>query len=236
MTTLAIQRLESLLQRRRLDRTIAMRPAGGLVPLGADAIDACLGGGWPQGEVSTIAGGRSSGRTGVLVATLAAATSRGDLVGLVDACDRFDPVTAARTGLDLDRVLWVRGAGGRRAVRDAVRALDLIVRAGGFAVAALDLGDVPPREIGSLPVTTWLRLAHANEGRETVCLLAGEVPIGRSARGRSVRVEARRCWTGAHPQSRRFAGFEVTVARCDAGGEGWPARRGAAGPLREIPA
>ena len=68
-----------------------------------------LGGGWRRGEVSEVVGVRSSGRTSVLVATLAAATSRGEVVALVDAFDRFDPGRPRPPVLDLDRVLWVRG-------------------------------------------------------------------------------------------------------------------------------
>ena len=215
MSTRAIQRLESLLQSRQLDSTLAgrlPRTNEGGVATGIEPLDSQLGGGWPQGAVSEVVGPRSSGRTSVLVASLAAATRRGGLVGLVDAFDRFDPVTAARAGVDLDRVLWVRGmplgeAG--EAVLRAVRALDLIIRAGGFAVAALDLGEAPPRAIAALPFTTWLRLAHANEGRQTCVLLLGKAPMGRSARGRSIRMQPRPCWAGTHAQSRRFAGFDV---------------------------
>jgi hypothetical protein len=230
MPSRAIQRLESLLQSRQLDNTLAgrlPRADEGVLATGIQPLDAQLEGGWPQGAVSEVVGPRSSGRTSVLVATLAAATRRGGLVGLVDAFDRFDPVTAARAGVDLDRVLWVRGqalgeageparragqTSSRRAgeaVLRAIRALDLIIRAGGFAVAALDLGEAPPRAIVALPFTTWLRLAHANEGRRTCVLLLGKAPMGRSARGRSIRAQPCPCWSGTHAQSRRFEGFEV---------------------------
>ncbi len=222
MASGAVQRLESLLQTRKLDTSLArhLPSGGGVLATGIAPLDASLGGGWPHGEVSELIGPRSSGCTSALVTTLAAATRQGGLVGLVDTCDRFDPWTAARAGLDLTRVLWVRGpalspgalkSGIDRAVLHAIRALDLIVRAGGFAVTALDLADVPPRALGALPFTTWLRLAHVIEGQPTVCLLVGERPVGRSARGRSVWIEGRRCWTGAHSQSRRFAGFELRV-------------------------
>ena len=222
MKSSAISRLESLLQAKRLGDTLTgLRPDEGIrrVTTGERELDAALEGGWRMGEVSELVGARSMGRTSLLIRTLAAATSRGDVVGLVDAFDRFDPVTAAAAGLDLDRVLWVRGpqltvelaraAVIERAVHQAVRALDLIVRAGGFAVAALDLADVPARHVRALPWTTWLRLAHVNEGRDTVCLLVGEAPMGKSARGVTVYLEATPRWTGTSPQSRRLAGLAV---------------------------
>jgi hypothetical protein len=64
-----------------------------------------------------------------------------------------------------------------------------------------------------LPAATWLRIARANEGRPTACLLIGPSPIGRSARGASVVIEGATCWTGTSPQSRQFLGFEPTLNR-----------------------
>jgi hypothetical protein len=231
MSSPAIQRLESLLQTRKLDSTVlnpATAVARTVASTGVAAIDGLLGGGWPCGEMSELIGARSTGRTAVLIATLAEAVRAGGIVSLVDTFDRFDPDGAAAAGLDLDRLLWVRGpqltiesltAFGRavarpaahveQALQQAIRAADLIVRAGGFGVVALDLGDVPPRWVRAFPFTTWLRLAHANEGRDAACLLVGDAPIGRSARGVSIRLEATRVWAGAHAQSRWFTGFQI---------------------------
>ncbi len=154
-----------------------------------------------------------------MMATLAAATSRGGVVALVDVADRLDPASAAEAGVDLDRLLWVRGPSltwgapqstvGDLAVRRGLRAFDLIARAGGFAVIVLDLADVPDRSVRSLPASTWLRLAHVHEGRDTVGLLVGLSPIGRSAGGVSVSLRSCEQWTGTSAQSRRFAGMSV---------------------------
>ncbi len=149
-----------------------------------------------------------------MAASLAASTARGEVAALVDTVDRFDPASAAALGLDLSRVLWVRGpaltveaarpAMVERAVQQAVRAFDLIIRAGGFGLVVLDLGDVPPRVVRSLPHTTWLRLAHANEGRDTAGLMVLDSPMGRSARGVTLPVQGAPRWIGSSDQSRRL--------------------------------
>jgi hypothetical protein len=216
-------RLEQLLQGKKLDGTL-LRPwmAGSRWrgrSSGISALDEALGGGWASGEISELIGGRSTGCTGTMVRTMAACTSRGEIAGLVDTFDRFDPAGAAAAGVALDRVLWVRGPACTvehavpalidRAVHHAIRACDLIVRAGGFALVTLDLRDVPSRVIGSLPAATWLRLARALEGRDTVVLLLGEAPMGRSARGATVRLDGSRRWAGPSARSRRFEGYDV---------------------------
>ena len=221
MNSTAINRLESLLEARSLGGALTPSWTGpGQSPgisTGLAGLDAALGGGWRLGEISEIVGARSSGRTSVLVATVAAATARGEIVGLVDAWDRFDPVSAAASGVDLNRVLWVRGATLtvelarpvvlQLAVQRALRAFDLIIRAGGFGVVVLDVAGAPVRALQALPFTTWMRLAHANEGRQTVGLLVGERAMGRSARGACVRLDASPRWIGTSAQSRRFNGF-----------------------------
>jgi len=224
MVSQAIQHIEGLLRARNLDGTLA-RPE--LVPAtastGLAALDEALGGGWRRGELSELAGPASSGRTSVLVATLAAATGRGEVVGLIDSIDRFDPAMAAAVGVDVTRMLWVRGpsvstiaerpsmsaTSSDAIVRRALRAADLIVRAGGFGVVALDLADLPVTTLRRVPASSWLRLAHANEGRDTVCLLIADAPMARSPRGWSVRLTSRARWTGDSAQRRRLDGLDV---------------------------
>src|SRR6185436_14534473 len=98
------------------------------------------------GEITEIVGRLSSGRTSLLIAALRRATRAGAAAALVDVDDVFDVAGAARAGIDLGRLLWVR-CGGRR--DHALRAVDLLVRCSGFAVVALDLGELAPR----LPLT-----------------------------------------------------------------------------------
>lgn len=221
MASAALTHLTALLQSRKLDGTLT-RPLNPALPTsstGVDALDQLLNGGWPRGQLSEIVGPASSGRTTVVMATLAAATARGGVVSLVDVADRFDPASAVAAGVDLDRLLWVRGPSiswgapqstvGDVAVRRALRAFDAVVRAGGFAVVVLDLADVPERSVRALPASTWLRLAHVHEGRDTVGLLMGAAPMGRSAGGASLQLRGVGHWAGASPQSRRWSGLSV---------------------------
>ena len=76
---------------------------------GIGELDALLDGGFPRGQLSEIHGPASSGRTGVLLALLARTTRAGALAALVDPLDRFDPGSAAAAGIDLSRLLWLRG-------------------------------------------------------------------------------------------------------------------------------
>jgi hypothetical protein len=139
--------------------------ATGLAPL-----DALLEGGFPAGRISELVGARTSGRTRVLLGTLARVTARGAWAALVDTTDAFDPASARALGLSLDRLLWVRCGGDLRA---AWQAADVLLRGGGFAAVAVDLGELPPWALARTPAGVFVRLQRAVERAATVLLLAG---------------------------------------------------------------
>src|SRR5580765_4831362 len=192
--------LESLLRARQLDRTLTTaipqadpRDEHALAPSGITALDARLGGGFPRGQLSELDGPRSSGRTSLLLQMLAAATARGELVALVDALDMFDVESAAAAGVDLDRMLWIRGHVvtsqglarelNQRAIEQAIRAFTLVLQAGNFGLVVFDVAEAPPEAVRRLPFTTWLRLQRMVEGSQTACLLIGSQPMARSSAG-----------------------------------------------------
>jgi hypothetical protein len=233
MPSAAVQSLEALLLDRRLGSTLpTLGAAPRFLSTGLEAFDRALGGGWRIGELSELAGRQATGRSHLVACTLARATAEGHVVALIDALDRFDPAPAAAAGVDLDRVLWVRGPAivaeqarppvVDHAIKQAIRAFDLVLRAGGFAVVVLDLRGLPPRRLQALPVPTWLRLAQVLETLDTVGLILADAPLARSARGVSLIFDGRVTWAGTSAQSRRLAGFSPT----------WTLRsvRGSAGP------
>jgi recombination protein RecA len=86
---------------------LEVRPAPEMVTSGIVELDALMGG-LPRGCLTEICGTASSGRTSVMLAALAAATLRGEYCALIDASDALDPQSVAPSGIDLDRLLWVR--------------------------------------------------------------------------------------------------------------------------------
>ena len=199
--------LESLLRTRQLDRTLTTaqpipHPTDeyAIGPTGVDDLDRCFEGGLPRGQLSEIAGPRTSGRLSVLLQLVAAATQRGELVALVDALDMLDVASLAAAGAVLDRVLWLRGhvvmnpGIGRelnqRAMEQSIRAMSLVLQAGNFGLVVLDVAEAPLDVIRRLPFTTWLRLQRMVEGSQTIALLVGSTPIARSPAGLTLQLDA----------------------------------------------
>lgn len=86
---------------------LEVRPRPEMLSSGIAEVDAITGG-IPRGCLSEIYGPASSGKTSVLLATIAAATRREETCVLIDASDSFDPESAAAAGMDFSKLLWVR--------------------------------------------------------------------------------------------------------------------------------
>lgn len=218
MANQALAAVESALRDRKLDRTLttALAPLervdpSALVPMDVAPLDACLRGGLPRGHLSELAGPRSSGRMTLLLRMMAAATARGEIVALVDTLDRLDVASAAAAGVDLSRLLWIRGQENPidRALDRALKALNLVLQAGGFGVVAIDLADVPLTAIRQIPFNTWMRVQRVIEGSDTACVLLASEPLARSAGGLTVTLAGRATWDGASDRSRRLSGIDV---------------------------
>ena len=180
--------LESLLKARKLDITLTSaaplwRNQDEVAATGMAAVDNALGGGLRRGQLSEIVGARSSGRTTVMCCAVAQATARGELTALIDPCDRFDPTAAEAMGVDLSRLLWVRDTGDPAR---AVKAINLVLQAGGFGLVVLDVADLPLPAVRGLPFTTWFRLARVIEGSATVALLVASEHLARSSGGATI--------------------------------------------------
>lgn len=209
--------LESLLRARKLDVTLTSaqpwntrETAEDRACTGVPPLDTLLGGGVRRGQLSEIVGLRSAGRMAVLCGVLAAAATRGEAVALVDTHDRFDPLSASAVGLDLSRLLWIRETGDPSR---ALKAMNLVLQAGGFGVVAFDLADVPPQGLRSFPFTTWMRLSRVIEGSQTVALLLATEHLARSPGGVTIGLDntsgSPAHWTGVSARLRLLSALEI---------------------------
>jgi recombination protein RecA len=137
-----------------------------LVSTGIPEIDSLVGG-LPRGALTEICGPPYSGRTSMLLSTLASQTAHGEVCALVDARDSFDPQTANAAGVALKQLLWVRCQN----IEQALRATDLLIQAGGFGLVAVDLSDVSPKTVRYVPLNAWFRFRRAVEDTPTILML-----------------------------------------------------------------
>ena len=136
--------------------------------------------------------------------------------------------------MTLERLLWIRGEGmttgplsiqakgqADRVMDRAVKALNLVLQAGGFDLVVIDCAEISSDAIRRLPFTTWFRLQRVIEGSRTACLLLGPAPIARSASGVSIQLTTARpgLWTpplfrGLDIQARIVCARDADDGRC----------------------
>ena len=146
------------------------------IPTGISEVDD-LTGGLPRGAVTEIYGVSSSGRTTLMLSTLAEASNRDEVCAVIDTTDAFDPAAAQVVGTRLERVLWLRcGA----ILEHAFKATDLLLQAGGFGLIFLDLGDVPARDSRRIISSWWYRFRRVVENTPTSFVVVAQDSCVRS--------------------------------------------------------
>ena len=75
---------------------------------GISSIDAILEGGLPVGGITEVVGPECSGRTAFALSFVARLTQSGTVCAWVDVSDTLHPESAAASGVDLLRLLWIR--------------------------------------------------------------------------------------------------------------------------------
>jgi hypothetical protein len=183
------------------------------LPTGIAPIDALLSGGFPRGELSEVFGPSSSGRTGLVQALLARSTQGGALAAFVDPADRLDPASAAAAGVDLARLLWLRGPRQAKGLAEAVSAVGTLAISGLFEVVVLDLAGVPEVERRRLPGTTWIRLQRMVEDASTALVLLADGHVASGPGGLSLALAATGPrWSGPPGPGRMLSGLGAQAA------------------------
>ena len=155
---------------------------------GVPALDAALGGGLRRGHLSEIVGAAIGGPDdGCVPALAAAATSRGEVVAL----DRY--LRSLRSGVGRSRrPRSVAAAVDSRTATPtrALKAMNLVLQAGGFGLVALDLADVRGRGAAAVSRTRpgCASRASSKAARRWRCWSARE-HIARSPGGVTIALE-----------------------------------------------
>lgn len=192
---------------RRLPGALSVRRHAPLetFPTGIAAIDRQIGG-IAQSVLTQICVAKemSSGRSALLNSLMAQLTRREHVCALVDASDCFDPISAEAAGVDLSRVLWVRcgerarsGEKKLKPLEQAFKAADILVQNGGFALIAVDLGNIEERHIRKIPLTTWFRFARVIEKMPAALVFLATYPAAQSCAGVTLHMKsAAPFWSG----------------------------------------
>jgi hypothetical protein len=172
------------------------KPVVETLSTGVDEIDA-LTGGMPRGAISEFFGPASSGRTSLMYAMLAYATSHEETCALIDTNDVFAPASASAAGIEFDRLLWVRCGGD---LEHAFKAADLLLHAGGFGLVILDLGDVAGKDARRIISSWWYRFRRTVEDRPTVLTVISEEACTRSCAALTLELQGVAEWSRANAE------------------------------------
>src|SRR3989344_1541574 len=105
------------------------------IPTGSIALDLALGiGGVPRGRVTEIYGPESSGKTTLIQHIMAEAQKLGGTAALIDAEHAFDPIYAAKTGVNVEELLISQPDTGEQALDIA----ETLIRSSAVDVVAID--------------------------------------------------------------------------------------------------
>jgi hypothetical protein len=162
-------------------------------------IDEIINGGIPVGAITELTGSLSSGKTTIAQSLVAGRTNEGNFCAWVDANDAFDPESAAANGVSLKHFLWVRCSNTAPAnisspqrnsfqkksptlarLEQAIRATDLLIQAGGFAVIVLDLAEESIENGRRIPLATWFRFRRAADRNRCSLIVLGKAGYAQS--------------------------------------------------------
>ncbi len=164
------------------------------------AINQFIINGLQRGTLLEASGPRSSGKTALCLQILAHATQNGEVCAIVDLNDCFHPDSAFASGVQLERLLWVRC---KCNPEYTMKSADLLLHAGGFGVILLDLGDAPTRILNRIPISYWYRFQRAIQHTPTILLVCANAPQAKAAARESLICQTKSfSWLGTNPFAR----------------------------------
>jgi hypothetical protein len=164
------------------------------------ALNHFLFNGLARGTLVEASGFRSSGKTSLCIHILARATQNGEVCAVVDLHNSFHPDSASASGVQLDRLLWVRC---KCKPEYTIKTTDLLLHAGGFGVVLLDLSGAPAKTLNRIPISYWYRFQRAIQNTPTILLICADAPQAKAASRYSMECQTKSfSWSGQWPFTR----------------------------------
>lgn len=177
------------------------------VPTRVSGLDALLTGGLYRGQMIELVGHRSSGRFSTVLSLLAATTGAGEAAALVDLGNNLDPQQAALSGIDLQRLLWIRP----KRLKETLACSEILL-AGGFPLVVIDLG-TPPVPGGRGSEASWLRLARAAVSHESIVFVSSPYRVsGTAANGVIKAAQGQPLWSHYKRPPRLLTGLTSSLS------------------------
>ena len=154
------------------------------IPTGVAPFDE-LTGGLVKGGICEFFGTKGSGKRSVVFSLLANMTRENKICAVVDTSNSFDPVSAARCGMRLAKVLWIKCDDDPQ---KAVLATDYLIQSRLFGAVWLDMSLCEKSFLDRMPNSYWFRFKVGLKDSASVLLVTLEEGRLRSATQQSVYV------------------------------------------------
>lgn len=156
---------------------------------------AAVGIAFTRGSITELSGGAGSGKTSLSLMLLAELTRVGEICAVVDASNSFDPGSAARAGVELGNMLWVKCGG---EMERSFMAADYLVQAKGFGAVWLSLNGLPQRQLAMVPRAYWYRYRTRIKETPTLFLVTAEDTVTGTASQKPLLLSRERSiWSGS---------------------------------------
>jgi hypothetical protein len=152
-----------------------------------------------------------------MLTALAHATTNRELCALVDT-DMLDVASAAASGVDLEKLLWVRCP---EIVDDALKATELLLRSGCFGLVALDLTGISAKQANNISNACWIRFRRAIENGRTGLLVMESYPGARASAALALKLNSERAiWEESLESLESLGSRKGLVAKPNTSGRG----------------
>ncbi len=152
-------------------------------------------GGLLRGGVCEISGSESSGKRGLALSILGGLTRRNFICAIVDTSDAFDPDSAQKAGVNLNKILWIRCGGD---LQKALLITDHLLQSKLFGFVLLDLSLCDEKSLNVISNSFWFRFKVCLQNTKSSFVVLISQPRLRSAAHQSVRLQQKHLkWKGA---------------------------------------